>query len=1066
MPTILGQLVVEVSGDNTKLKRSFKDSEQLQRAFAAGIKRSQTQFAASSAALRENLFNGTLSPAQFARQGAAAAKAWNDKVLAQIGDLRAAGSLTPKLHTMLVKELRDAGLESGKEFGRALQKGLETAGAALSGAGRKLTMGVTLPVVAGGVGAFKAASDAAEEANAFRVTFGPLADQVQQKLNVLHRTIPVTTTELQQLAGGFGRLLLPMGIAPQKASDMSTKLVELAGDLQSLTNVPFADVVTRLTSGLVGETEAVRRLGANIGEVALRQESLRLGYGKNVTALTSAQKAQAIYNILLRDTKLATGDAANTMDSAANTVRFATREFKELFVVIGNELIPIVTPLIHRFAEFLKTLKDTSSATILFWTKFAVGAAVLGPVLQALGGMMTMLSKLPAIIGGIRTALSVAAGVMSGPVGWIALLVAAAAAALLWWTHLNSVKHKLDEIRDNSKAMTADELRAEIAKREASLTTLRTQLQTAPAARAYGSVGARGVGATRAQAATPRSEVQKQIELETGALDIYKKQLATVTSEQAHNAAITDAQRKAWQDMQDTLAKMTSTPKIVSDKDAATALEQRLSQLTQTRDAMEKIGVTTRVVDRAIVGVWTDATAALKAHGNELDNVGMRLQEIAARAQHAIGLSYKLPGLAEPIRRSPLAELAGLSSTMALSTSALSPGLRAAMPGTLGAFTGPQVAQLPPGPGVGQARLDAAQAVFVDALHSAGNTVKGWAGSLAGMLNPVALVGKIFEQFAATFVPVLEPLNDVFGDLAQVVARDLAPVFKAFEPVLRSLIPVIDAVLRVFAPIVAALAPMLQAFVPILKALFPIIKIGAVIATYLFQAFALGASIFLRAVGNIIIAWGTIIKALAQAIDKLPFVSAKGAINAAQGIIDFGKSLLNASDEFKEASEAMGQAREDIKKVNFDDTTSSVKQLGEAAAETSDVLRNVPNWWKSALAVFDATHARDVAGAGPPSGTGGAAGGRPGTATSPTLPPLTSPVPVPIPAAMPGGAGGGTFTPAPTGAAAQGLAVTIENITITENKRDPRAMLRDIIGEAQRISQATWGTTTRWSEAL
>lgn len=230
--------------------------------------------------------------------------------------------------------------------------------------------------------------------------------------------------------------------------------------------------------------------------------------------------------------------------------------------------------------------------------------------------------------------------------------------------------------------------------------------------------------------------------------------------------------------------------------------------------------------------------------------------------------------------------------------------------------------------------------------------------SISGQLNPLqTIIGGISRAAA--------PLNTSLTKLGNIVANTLEPVFEAFAPVIEAILPVLDAFLRVLSPILQALAPLFRALIPILGPLFYTFKELAIIATYLWQALAIGASVFTRAVGNIVIGFGTIIKALAVAIDKLPFVSAKGAINSAQGIIDFGRGLLQSADDFKKTAEEMAKARDEIRGINIDPTKTAIDALGASANATAAALLNVPVGYKVALARL---RVQDYApGFGPPS---------------------------------------------------------------------------------------------------
>jgi hypothetical protein len=515
-------------------------------------------------------------------------------------------------------------------------------------------------------------------------------------------------------------------------------------------------------------------------------------------------------------------------------------------------------------------------------------------------------------------------------------------------------------------------------------------------------------------------------------------------------------------------------------KDQIALLNEELSSIEGTRTALQKLGMSVSSTQQPLVDIYSRANTLLDAHlvllrkqGQLYDKQSLQLEDIRAKTLDILigQISISKTALAMPIPTSPGAPLMRAPD---MPTTGITIAGRAGV-GSVDPLTGYQKGALRPGyigtpqvapitradPSIGEARLRVAVDVVREDLASLGSGIKSVVSSgffaalrsIAGQLNP-------FQQVISAISDAAAPLAPVMTQIAQVVGAALKPVFEAFVPVLRALVPIITAVLQVLAPILKALAPLFMAFVPILRAMFPVFKFVAIAATYIGQAFATVASLVLRAGGNIIIVWGQILKALATAIDKLPFVSAKGAINAAQGIIDFGNSLLDASDEFKEGAKEMGEARGEIAKVNID-TTDSIAKLGEAAAETADALKNVPQWWKANIAVWQAAH---------PLGGGSPAPAVPFTPRGSDTHTPSSGLGTGFGFGMPGSPVGGGNTSGGTdggGAPLKSMSpINIENINIEGGSKDGRVLLREIIDEAKRMSQATFGTTARWAEVL
>ncbi len=213
---------------------------------------------------------------------------------------------------------------------RDLERKFESVGSKLnkigdkfSSVGKRLTIGVTAPLVAGGVAAFKFASDLGESMNKVDVVFGKASGSVKRFSADAARSLGISQQEALAAAGTFGNLFTAMGIGEQASANMSTSLVELAGDLASFNNVDPTEALDALRSGLTGETEPLKRFGVNINEATLKAKALELGLIDN----TSAQKSNKASSEALADAHRgvadATQDAADRTESAARAVRDA-----------------------------------------------------------------------------------------------------------------------------------------------------------------------------------------------------------------------------------------------------------------------------------------------------------------------------------------------------------------------------------------------------------------------------------------------------------------------------------------------------------------------------------------------------------------------------------------------------------------------------------------------------------------------------------------------------------------------------------------------------------------------
>ena len=174
-------------------------------------------------------------------------------------------------------------------------------------------------------GAITSASDLNETVSKTGVVFGDSAQEVIAWGDKTAMAIGLSKQSALEAAATFGNLFESMGVGQQAASDLSVKMVNLAGDLASFNNLDPTEVLQKLQSGIVGETKAVRDLGIDISETTVQQELMAEGVAKVNGQYTNAQKIQARYALIIKQTGNAQGDFARTSDGLANSQRAARR---------------------------------------------------------------------------------------------------------------------------------------------------------------------------------------------------------------------------------------------------------------------------------------------------------------------------------------------------------------------------------------------------------------------------------------------------------------------------------------------------------------------------------------------------------------------------------------------------------------------------------------------------------------------------------------------------------------------------------------------------------------------
>lgn len=320
-------------------------------------------------------------------------------------------------------------------------------GKSLSGIGGNLTKigaigtaTVTAPILAMGTAAVASASDLEESMNKVSVVFGETGDEITTWSENTATSMGISQQNALEAAGTFGNLFSAMEVGQQDTADMSTGLVQLASDLASFNNLDPTEVLEKLRSGMVGQSEPLRALGVNLTAAAVETKAFELGLADANGVLTEADLVTARYALIMEQTTLAQGDFARTSDGLANSTRINKAEFANLSAQLGTILIPLVNKLMTAVTPVLDWFLNMTPAGQQAMLTFAGIAAVIPPVITVAGGLAKGVGSLITLFGtggglaGVGTFISgtVLPGIGSAitflatnPVGWLILAIGA-----------------------------------------------------------------------------------------------------------------------------------------------------------------------------------------------------------------------------------------------------------------------------------------------------------------------------------------------------------------------------------------------------------------------------------------------------------------------------------------------------------------------------------------------------------------------------------------------------------------------------------------------------------------
>lgn len=273
-----------------------------------------------------------------------------------------------------------------------------------------------------------AASDLNETVSKSSVVFGKNAAAVQAWAKTSAKAFGMSENAALGAASTYGNLFVSLGLAEEQSAKMSTKLVELAGDLASFNNVSPEEALDALRSGLVGETEPLKRFGVNMNEATLKAQAMKMGLVDTTkTALDPATKAQAAYALILEQTTTAQGDFARTSDGLANQQRILNAEWENAQASLGQTLLPAMTEAVSVLNNMLSAFNALpapvktvtlgvvalGAATVLLLPRIAATRAALaelGITAKLSGAGMASFGKFAGIATIALAAMTVAVG--------------------------------------------------------------------------------------------------------------------------------------------------------------------------------------------------------------------------------------------------------------------------------------------------------------------------------------------------------------------------------------------------------------------------------------------------------------------------------------------------------------------------------------------------------------------------------------------------------------------------------------------------------------------------------
>lgn len=298
-----------------------------------------------------------------------------------------------------------------------IQTSLTNVGTKMKEVGKDMTLKVTAPILAGATASFKFASDLEDAMGASDQIFKDSSKEIESWSKDLASYFGISRSEAITYANTMGAMLQNIGgLSEEEAAKMSATLVELGGDLTAMFGGTTESAIQALTGALKGNNSMLDNYGMGVNDATIKTKAFEMGLYDGTGQMDLATKQAATLALIMEQTADAQGQAAREAEGASGSTRALITELKNLSASLGEELLPIITPIIQSVVEFIQKFSELDSGTKQLIITIGLLVAAIGPVIGLLGTLATLAG-----------ALNIA---MLPMIGTIALIVAAIAAVI------------------------------------------------------------------------------------------------------------------------------------------------------------------------------------------------------------------------------------------------------------------------------------------------------------------------------------------------------------------------------------------------------------------------------------------------------------------------------------------------------------------------------------------------------------------------------------------------------------------------------------------------------------
>lgn len=275
---------------------------------------------------------------------------------------------------------------------------LDTISSKVDSLGNKLTTRLSLPVVAGFTIMTKSAIETETAMQQVDRIYGEAAESIKDFAENKALDYNMSASEAYKYSQIYGNLIQSITDDQTENAEQTQKLLQASSVIASATGRSMEDVMDRIRSGLLGNTEAIEDLGVNVNVALLETTDAfkQIAGDKSWEQLTFQEQQQIRLLGILEQTSKTYGD--EVQKNTASSIQKLTARTKNLTSSLGKKLLPVANDLLEKANDLMEKFEGLSDEEQENIIKTGLMVAAAGPLLK-IG------SKGITIIGGVTKGL-------------------------------------------------------------------------------------------------------------------------------------------------------------------------------------------------------------------------------------------------------------------------------------------------------------------------------------------------------------------------------------------------------------------------------------------------------------------------------------------------------------------------------------------------------------------------------------------------------------------------------------------------------------------------------------